>query len=132
MHSRPITKPLITRLSSLPPLTPYSYSLLNPTSSLHSLPFLLHPLLLLLPSPSSPSPPPLTTPCTRPGLWVLVAFMARRTSTVPSPFICSRHEWMVMKVPVRPIPSLCIWGGHEEEVGGVIKHHYHGNRLTCT
>ena len=25
---------------------------------------------------------------------------------MPSPVICSRHEWMAMKVPVRPMPSL--------------------------
>ena len=41
-----------------------------------------------------------------PGLCIRADLMAWKMSATPSVFRCSNWEWMQMKVPVRPTPSL--------------------------
>ena len=43
---------------------------------------------------------------TRPGLWIRADLAAWKKSTTPSVLSLSSWEWMQMKVPVLPTPSL--------------------------
>ena len=50
---------------------------------------------------------------TRPGLWIRADLAAWKKSTTPSVLSLSSWEWMQMKVPVLPTPSLLEGGGEE-------------------